>query len=167
MAALICTGERYGDNGTQLGPDFDHLILLIKQEEDLIADVGFGDSFLEPLRLDTGEEDMQHDSSYRLTVSDSEKVLQRRRESVWEPQYVFSLKPRRLSDFGAMCHYQQRSMKSHFTQKAVCSLATTNGRITLSNNRLIMTTGVRSEDREVKSEDEYRTLLKTLFSIDL
>ena len=58
-------------NGTQPGPEFDHLILLIKLEENLIADVGFGDSFLEPLLLDTSEEDVQFDRSYRLTGSDS------------------------------------------------------------------------------------------------
>ena len=35
----------------QPGSEFDHLILRVELEEDLIADVGFGDSFLEPLRL--------------------------------------------------------------------------------------------------------------------
>ena len=154
-------------NGTQPGPEFDHMILLIKLDNDLIADVGFGDSFLEPLLLDTGEVDVQQNSSYRITGSDTERMLKRRRESVWEPQYVFSLTPRRLSDFSAMCHYHQTSLQSHFTQKAVCSMATTDGRITLSNNRLIITKGGRSEERKVKSEEEYRTLLKTLFGINL
>ena len=46
-------------------------------------------------------------------------------------------------------------------------MATTDGRITLSNNRLIITKGGRSEERKVKSEEEYRTLLKTLFGINL
>jgi len=153
-------------NGTQPGPEFDHLILLIEPEERLIADVGFGDSFIEPLRLDTGKEDVQHSGSYRLTGSDSEKLLQRRRKSDWEPQYVFSLTPRRLAEFSAMCHYHQTSPGSHFTQKALCSQATTDGRITLSNNRLIVTTGGRCEEREIKSEAEFRTLLKTHFGID-
>ena len=154
-------------NGAQPGPEFDHLILLIEMEEPLIADVGFGDSFLEPLRLYIDEEDVQHGSSYHFTGSDSEKVLQRRRESDWEPQYVFSLTSRRLAEFSATCHYQQTSPESGFTQKAVCSLATTNGRITLSNNRLITTAGGQREEREVKSEEEYRTLLEAHFGIDL
>ena len=152
---------------TQPGLEFDHMILLIKLDNNLIADVGFGDSFLEPLLLDTSEAYVQQNSSYLITGSDTERMLQRRRESVWEPRYVFSLKPRRLSDFSAMCHHHQTSLRSHFTQKSVCSLATTDGRITLSNNRLIVTKGGRSEEQKVEREEEYRTLLQTLFGINL
>ena len=154
-------------DGAQPGPEFDHLVLLVEMEERLIADVGFGDSFLEPLRLDAGEEDVQHGSSYRLMGSDSERVLQWRRESDWEPQYVFSLTPRRLAEFSAMCQRAQTSPESIFTQKAASSLATPDGRITLSNSRLIMTAGGRREEREVAGEEEYRALLKTHFGIDL
>jgi N-hydroxyarylamine O-acetyltransferase len=151
----------------QPGPEFDHLVLLIEMEERLIADVGFGDSFLEPLRLDAGEEDVQHGSAYRLTGSDSEWVLQRRRESKCESIYVFSLTPRRLAEFSTLCQHHQTSPESTFAQKAICSLATPDGRITLSNSRLIMTAGERCEEREVAGEEEYRALLKTHFGIDL
>ena len=34
------------------GPEFDHLTLLVDLEEPWLADVGFGECFLEPLRLD-------------------------------------------------------------------------------------------------------------------
>ena len=66
-----------------------------------------------------------------------------------------------------MCQRQQTSSESIFARKAVCSLATPDGRITLSNSRLIMTTGERREEREIAGEEEYRTLLKTHFGIDL
>ena len=153
--------------GAQPGPEFDHLVLLIEMEERLIADVGFGDSFLEPLRLDAEKEDVQQGSSYRLTGSDSERVLQRRRESEYESRYVFSLTPRRLAEFSGMCQRQQTSSESIFARKAICSLATPEGRITLSDSRLIMTAGERREEREVADEEEYRALLKTHFGIDL
>ena len=48
--AVVMLSARVFDGG-QPGPDFDHLVLLIEVEERLIADVGFGDSFLGPLRL--------------------------------------------------------------------------------------------------------------------
>ena len=153
--------------GTQPGPEFDHMILLIKLDDALIADVGFGDSFLEPILLDTSEADVQQNSSYRIKGSDAERMLQRRRKSVWETQYIFSLKPRLLSDFRAMCRYHQTSLQSSFTQKVVCSMATTDGRITLSNSRMIITKSGCSEERNVKNEEEYRELLKTLFGINL
>ncbi len=90
-------------DGAQPGAEFDHLVLLVEMEQTFVADVGFGDSFLEPLRLDAGEESLQNDSSYRLTGPDSERVLERRRESDWQPLYVFSSIPRRLAEFSAMC----------------------------------------------------------------
>ncbi len=154
-------------DGTRPGPEFDHLVLLVEMEETLVADVGFGDSFLEPLRFDSGDEYVLHGSSYRLTGPDSERVLQRRRESDWEPLYVFSPVSRRLAEFTAMCQHHQTSPESTFTRKTVCSLATPDGRITLSNNRLIMTAGGGREEREVSGQEEYRTLLKTYFGIDL
>jgi hypothetical protein len=110
---------------------------------------------------------VQHGSTYRLRKSNAETVLERRRGSGWEPQYVFSLTPRQLSDFGTMCLHQQTSPESHFTRQTVCSLATPRGRVTLSNSRLIVTTAGTREERDVASEEEYRTLLATRFGIDL
>lgn len=150
-----------------VGPEFDHILLLIELEEQLIADVGFGDSFLEPLWLDSGRENVQHGKSYRFTDSDVGKVVQRKHKSDWEPMYIFSLTPRRLAEFSAACHYQQTAPETFFMQHAVCSLATTNGRITLLDNRLIMTTGEQREKQTIESEEEYRTLLKTHFGVEL
>ena len=163
---VVMLSARVFDTG-QPGAEFDHLVLMIEIEEIFIADVGFGDSFLEPLRLETKEENVQHGSSYRLTDSDSERVLQRRRDFDWEPQYVFSLTPRRLSEFTDKCQRQQTSSESIFTQKTVCSLATLDGRITLSNNSLITTAGKLHKEQEVVGETDYRVLLKTHFGIDL
>ncbi len=154
-------------HGTQPGAEFDHLVLLVEMEETFVVDVGFGDSFLEPLRLDSGDEYVLHGSSYRLVGSDSSRILQQRRESEWQPLYVFSQAPRRLAEFAAMCRYHQTSPDSTFTTKTVCSLATPDGRSTLSNSRLITTVRGQREEREVLGQEEYRALLKTHFGIDL
>jgi N-hydroxyarylamine O-acetyltransferase len=155
-------------DGGRPGPEFDHLVLLIETGDRLIADVGFGDSFLDPLRLDSCAEVLQHGSAYRLQQRpDSDRVLERRKESAWEPQYVFSLTPRTLAEFSAMCRFQQTSPESHFTRNVICSLATADGRVTLTNRRLIVTTGGRREERPVVNEEEYRRLLTSHFDIDL
>jgi N-hydroxyarylamine O-acetyltransferase len=155
-------------DGVQPGPQFDHLALVVETDERLLADVGFGDSFLEPLRLDGGEADCQGDRSYRVTGEGAERVLERQRAAAdWEPKYVFSLQPHDLGDFAAQCRWTQTDPASSFTQKATCSLATRDGRITLSNNRLITTTASQREEREVASQEEYRALLLTHFGIDL
>jgi N-hydroxyarylamine O-acetyltransferase len=66
-----------------------------------------------------------------------------------------------------MLEYHQTSPASHFTRKAICSMATPDGRLTLSGRRAIRTRGSRREEREVADPDEYRTLLKDWFAIDL
>ena len=151
----------------QPGPEFDHLVLLVELEARLLADVGFGDSFLEPLCLDSDVERVQNGGPYRLVGSNGGKLLERRGEQGWEAKYTFSLTPRRLADYSVMCHYQQTSPESHFTQNAVCTMATPRGRITLANDRLITTAGGRREERAVSGEAEYRKLLQTHFGIDL
>jgi N-hydroxyarylamine O-acetyltransferase len=154
--------------GGQPGPDFDHLTLLVETEDRLLADVGFGDSFVEPLRLDGSVAAAGTGTLYRLTGVDSARVLERQKPgSDWEPQYTFTLQPHTLDEYGPRCHWTQTSPESGFTRKVSCSLATPHGRITLANRRLITTTGRTRTERAVASMDEYRTLLKTHFGIDV
>jgi len=152
----------------QPGPDFEHVLLLVEAEERLIADVGFGDSFLEPLPLEAGGEVEQAGSLYRLRAVGDARVLERRRERVdWELQFSFTLTPRRLAEFGAECHRLQTSPESPFTRKAVCSLPTPEGRLTLSGNRLIRTTRGRRAEEPIGGEREYRSLLRAHFGVEL
>ncbi|HMG33840.1 MAG TPA: arylamine N-acetyltransferase [Blastocatellia bacterium] len=51
----------------QFDPFFDHLALAVSLGERMLADVGFGDSFLEPLLLDSREEQIRGLDAYRLS----------------------------------------------------------------------------------------------------
>ncbi len=154
-------------DGGHPGPEFDHMLLRVDTSETLLADVGFGDSFIDPLPFDD-QEHLQHGRAYRLVERDEAWVLhQRKPASDWEPQYVFSLKPRRLDEFGPMCHYQQTSPESSFTKKSVCSRASRTGRITVSNGRLIVTSDGSRQETNIADESAYRALLRTHFGIEL
>jgi N-hydroxyarylamine O-acetyltransferase len=149
----------------EFGPEFDHLALLVHLELDWIADVGFGDSFRQPLLLQATLTQLQGGSSYRLEREGTSWIFQEW-DDVWKPAYRFSLQPYALRDFAAMCHYHQSSPQSHFTQQRVCSLPTPSGRITLSDQRLITThDGERAE--RVLTDQEYRTILTEQFGIVL
>jgi N-hydroxyarylamine O-acetyltransferase len=65
-----------------------------------------------------------------------------------------------------MCRYHQTSPESHFTKGRICSLATPNGRISLSEMRLITTSndGERNE-RTLASEEEYAAALRDQFGV--
>jgi N-hydroxyarylamine O-acetyltransferase len=142
-------------------PDFDHLALRVDLEQPWLVDVGFGESFLEPLRLETA-------GTFRLMPAEERLQLEKlSRNGTWKPQYSFALTPRSLEDFAGMCHYHQTSPESHFTQNRICSQATPEGRITLSGVKLIVTRNGHREESELTSEDERGEALQKYFGIEL
>ena len=150
------------------GPEFDHLTLLVDVAEPWLADVGFGDSFLEPLRLKPECEQRDPGGAFRL-MQDGNRWQLHRAETVanWKPQYSFSLQSRRLEEFMGMCHYHQTSPDSSFTQNRICSRATPEGRITLSEMKLIVTRNGQREERSLVSEAERSAVLEEQFGIRL
>ncbi len=156
--------------GEEFGPDFDHMTLAVTLNERWLADVGFGDSFDEPLLLDDEGEQWRGGLAYRITQeADSRRVLSRRsRDGAWQPQYRFSMEPRLFADYEEMCRFHQTSPRSHFTRNRVCTLLMPTGRVTLSEMRLISTAadGARDE-RELSTPEEYRSALREHFGMSL
>jgi N-hydroxyarylamine O-acetyltransferase len=146
--------------------EFDHLILRIDLESAWLADVGFGDNFLEPLRMVNELEQQDGAGSFRLIDAGERWRLERRQPDLsWRLQYDFSLLPRRLSDFAGMCRYHQTSPDSHFTRNRICSLATPNGRITLSGMRLIVTSSGRKEEKLLPTDADWHRVLCDRFGV--
>jgi len=156
--------------GGGFGPEFDHMALVVELEERWLADVGFGDSFREPLRLDERDEQRQGKSAYRIRPEGHRLVLERRDGGgEWKPQYSFTLRPRAYADYAEMCRHHQTSPESHFTRGRVCTRATDGGgRVTLSELRLITTDpeGARHE-RALSGEEEYADVLREQFGVRL
>jgi N-hydroxyarylamine O-acetyltransferase len=157
----------------EFGPNFDHMTLMVSLERRWLVDVGFGDSFLEPLLLDEREEQAQGNRSYRILPPTSETdhlvLMQRNEGDEWKAQYRFNLQPYTYADYAEMCRYHQTSPQSHFTRSRLCSRATEEGRITLSGMRFITNSKngahqVRQE-RTLASEDEYADVLREQFGI--
>jgi len=148
------------------GPEFDHLTLRVDLDEPWLADVGFGDSFVEPLRLDARDEQSDPIGIFRI-VEIGDRLRMERGEPTgdWKPQYSFSLQPRNLEEFAGMCHYHQTSPDSSFTRKRVCSLATPEGRITLSELKVIETTKGRRDEKTLASEEEWIETLRQRFGV--
>jgi N-hydroxyarylamine O-acetyltransferase len=153
-------------DGTE-SPEFDHLTLRVDLDKPWLADVGFGDSFLEPLVLEIGEKRDQDGRNFRLVRHGAALMVERLAADGWQQQYSFTLTPRRLDEFAPMCHYHQTSPESHFTRKGVCSIATPQGRTTLTGRNLIVTRdGVRKE-QQLSSEEEWRAALRQYFGLVL
>lgn len=158
---------RVADGAGEFSPEFDHMALLISLEERWLVDVGFGDTFREPLRLDDPAVQEQAGGAYRIDRTDDLLILSERKNGDrWRPQYLFNLEPFEYADYAARCRYHQSSPESHFTQRRVCTRATPDGRLTLSELRFISTT-LAGERREValQSEEEFAAMLRRRFGI--
>jgi N-hydroxyarylamine O-acetyltransferase len=147
---------------------FDHMALMVHLEQRWLVDVGFGDSFVEPLLLEELSEQVQRDHAYRIETDGSYYILSRRDirgEGEWVPQYRFTLQTYNFGDYEERCRYHQTSPQSHFTQGRICSRATEDGRITLSDLRLITTSKSAGRLERNLTSDEYVTTLREGFGV--
>lgn len=164
--AMLAAGVASPDGS--FGPVFDHMALLVTLDERWLVDVGFGDSFLEPLLLDTRADQQQGTRLFRLIEQDDHLILMRLNEGEdWQPQYRFTLQPYTFPDYEEMCQFHQTSPDSHFTKGLICSRATEDGRITLSDMRFITTSGPqRLRDEQIlPSREEYDRILRDQFGV--
>ncbi len=113
-------------------------------------------------------EQKQFGRSFRILDSDGSLHVERNGDAgLWERQYSFTLLPRRLGDFAAMCKYHQTSPDSHFTRKRLCTIATPEGRITLSDMKLVVTRDGTREEQELGSQGEMQEVLRQKFGVVL
>jgi N-hydroxyarylamine O-acetyltransferase len=152
----------------EYGRPFDHMALHVALDEDWLVDVGFGDCFIEPLRLELHTEQVQGRRSYRLDSEAARFVVMRSDgDTPWTAQYRFDLTPYEYADYADMCRYHQTSPDSHFTQRRICSLATRDGRITISGTRLIVTTDNWRREWDLSNEKDYIDALRARFGVVL
>jgi len=169
--AVDLVSARVTTAGGGLTADFDHVALVVTSPEldgAVLADVGFGDAFIEPLPLRDGAQRHEPGKDVGL-VRDGDVWLYREREdgSTWHPQFVFTTAPHPLTDFEPRNVWQQTSTESHFTRKRVASRLTETGRVTLSGNRLVTTTHGRRDEVELPEESAVRAALVEHFGIVL
>ena len=156
----------------KLGIEFDHLALLVSmpgQSGRWLADVGFGDSFNEPLRFEEPETQMQGLRAYRLEqLENGYATWQRNYDGSWERQYFFDLQPHQFpKEYESACLYHQTSPLSSFTRGSIISRATPDGRVSLEERRLITTTNGEQTEQLVSNKQEYLALLQKHFGVFL
>lgn len=163
---------RVFDRAGNLGIDFDHLALLVQvpgQSERWLADVGFGDSFNEPLSLEVDGEQPQGLRAYRLDQTLGGYVVwQKNYNGTWERHYFFDLQPHKFpEEYETGCLYHQTSPKSSFTRGSIISRATEDGRVSLEDDRLILTKDGQRMESPIVNEEEHRALLREYFDVGL
>lgn len=161
--------------------EFDHLALRVDLDTPWLADVGFGESFCQPLPLAANAENVECGMVYRLECSEDcadagvpaassrWRVITQRGQNGngLKVLYDFTLVPHELGDFDGMCRYHQSAPESPFMQRRICTRLTPAGRVTLANLRLIITDNGARQERTLADEQEHSDALQRYFGIVL
>jgi N-hydroxyarylamine O-acetyltransferase len=157
---------------------FEHIVLaatLPGEREPLLVDVGFGvDAPVIAIPLRDGAEKMVDHLAvrgYRATKLGGEpnrwRIERLKPDGDWAPVYEVYLTPRALLEFNDRCQFLQTSPESHFTQRLICSRATSDGRVTIGGGTFIRTVDGERSEREVTGLNDELALLDEWFAIRL
>lgn len=161
---MLSARVRREDGG--FGPEFDHMLLKVELEEPWLVDVGFGDSFVDPIVFRAGGADQVNGHRYVVSAVGEEWQLLREDEKGQVPLYAFRDVPYKLGDYQEMCKFHQVSPESHFTKSWICSRATQEGRITLANMRLIVARDGSREEMQLSTPGDLRRCLREFLGIE-
>jgi N-hydroxyarylamine O-acetyltransferase len=157
----LLSARVYGDG--RFGPPLDHMALRVHLDEPWLVDVGFGRFSDAPLRLSERGDQVDPGGVFRIEDAGGDLTVL----TGGAPQYRLDPRPYALEDFAPTCWWQSTSPDSHFTHSLTCSLPSPGGRVTLSGDRLIRTTGGERVERTLGSEAEILEAYQKLFGIEL
>lgn len=163
----IISGKVISDAG-QPGPEYDHMAIIITiGKKEYMADVGFGDLFIEPIEL---KEEVQFDGRnyFRLDKEDDHYAIYMSPDKIhFHKKYTFTLDETPISLFEGPCHDKQVNPESHFVKNTICTMLTEKGRITVYNDKFTETIGDEKIHRAIEGNRDLRAILKERFGIHI
>lgn len=162
----IISGKVVTDLGAP-GPEYDHMAIIIKLDKEYIADVGFGDLFVEPLEIRSG---VQFDGRkyFKIEEEGDELCIRMSDDNQnFDRKYTFTMTETPLHLFEAPCHDKQINPDSHFVRNTICTVLTGSGRITVYNDKFTETMKYQKMQRSIQDDDDLRTILRTRFGIEI
>jgi N-hydroxyarylamine O-acetyltransferase len=161
---------RVYDGKSDYSPEFDHMALVVKiDEDDYLVDVGFGEFSFSPIKIAMDNDTHDSRGVFRMEAfNESDRVVKKMNtDGTFIPEYIFSEQERQPYEFDDRCNYHQTNNESHFMQKRICSLPVEGGRITLTGDTLKITGNSEVSDRKLNSEQEVQQALWNYFGIAL
>ncbi|MEO9482900.1 MAG: arylamine N-acetyltransferase [Ekhidna sp.] len=164
----IISAQVMNERTEKFGKPFDHMAIVVALDEELwIVDVGFGDGPISPLKIQVGVVQMDYTRYWRIDTDPDENLILRvsNDTSYFKSKYLFTTEEKQLIQFMEMCEYHQTSVDSPFTQKKLISQHTNNGRVTLSDRTLKITSLGETHEEDIMHEDEFLSKLDHHFGI--
>jgi N-hydroxyarylamine O-acetyltransferase len=150
------------------GPEFDHMLLKVELPDPWLADVGFGESFVDPLPLRAGAQEVEDGHLFGVIPENGGWELYRRdSDGAQVPLYRFSDVAHKLVEYAEMCIYHQTSPDSSFTRRKICTTAAPDGRVTLAGMRLIETRNGSRKETILSNKEELQNCLRAQFGMEL
>lgn len=150
--------DSLGFNVTRLGAEvllpgappaeLDHLTIRVDLAEPYLVDVGFGDSFIRPLRLVIEDEQDGGTMPFRLRREGSRRILESKTGTGWTPEYRFDLTAHPPEDFVPRSQYLQTTSELRWTQAPFATRLLDGGpdRVWLLHDRLkVRRNGITTE----------------------
>lgn len=160
-------GARVEKEGTY----FDHMFLVVTiGYEKYLVDVGYGDNFFEPLLF--REDYVQKDNKglFKIVKIDETHYELRKfskKSNNYEVEYMFRNMGQTIENFQERMDYYVHSNHSRFKKNIFCSLEMKAGRISLKQDKFIVTLENNRTIQEVTSKSQFINLLEKQFKIYL
>lgn len=147
---------------------FSHVATLVHLEDcDYIVDVGFGDSYVPPIKVGT-EITRVNNIDYFMDYKDAETADIMRRHPGKEPErmYTIALTPRKMSDYFERFRWASAKGNTVFSMRPICASHTAERRITLRRGFLtIEQNGQVVESRPIAPGEETEQCLRDYFDL--
>lgn len=123
--------------------EIDHLAIEVQLDHPYLVDVGFGDSFVRPLRLDTAGPQADDRGVWEMLASPQGTTMTRLDDGVPVAQYRFKRVAHALADFEPASRTLQANDEGHWRTKRFATRLLGDGadRVTLLTDRLKITRG--------------------------
>lgn len=148
-----------------LGVPLGHVVLRVRTGEgDWLVDVGFGRNSRHPLSLDTRADQQDPHGVYRLApLPDGGHELFMNTHA----QYRVEPRPIAVEDLRATLWWYRTSAESPFLQSQLCSLPTTDGRVTLIGRTLLRQVGADRFSERLDDDSQVIETYREHFGIEL
>ena len=157
---------RIFDEEGKPGPEYDHMALLVHFDEPWLCDVGFGDLFLSPIRVQCGEVQFDGRKWFKVERNGDEYVLlESKDQKRFEKKYLFTLKPKKIPEFYEQCLWKQEHPNSYFVKNKICTIPTSDGRKTLFNTKYIVKSGGLRTQVSIQTPQQEKDILWREFGI--
>lgn len=150
------------------GPNstLDHLCLEVRLDQPYLVDVGFGDTFISPLELNSSAEQDGGNGTYQFINSPIGTTLAKIVDGIPEASYRFKRVSHELADFDAASDLLFNDPDGHFRKGPMATrlLDADGSRVTISTRRLVVKEpdGSPRSSRDV-SPDEWWTVATEWF----